>query len=61
MESKGAFWVLKAHSEGVIYNRCGVSETVSESTDRVVKNSGELERIVLINQVNTRILLILNR
>jgi hypothetical protein len=24
-----------------------VSETVSESTDRVVKNSGELEQIVL--------------
>jgi|GEM_PF-5124215 len=25
----------------------GVSETVSESTDRVAKNSGELDRIIL--------------
>jgi len=38
-----------------------VSETVSESSDRVVKNSGELGRILLETSTKPAILLAMNR
>lgn len=43
------------------HSRATASETASESTEGVVKNSDELERIVLINQANTPIFSVLDR